>query len=55
VLHGDASPAYLVDTTKWLAEKTNVPTAILPGNHVPYLQRPAETAELLRPIFRELI
>lgn len=53
-LHGDASPSYLVDTTKWLAAKANVPTATLPGNHVPYLQHPAETAELLRPIFREL-
>jgi len=53
-LYGDASPPYLADTTKWLAEKTSVPAAILPGNHVPYLQRPAETAELLRSIFREL-
>jgi len=53
-LHGDASPSYLVDTTKWLAAKANVPTATLPGNHVPYLQHPAETAELLRPILREL-
>jgi hypothetical protein len=53
-LHGDARPSYLVDTTRWLAEKANAPTAIVTGNHVPYLQRPAETAELLRPVFREL-
>jgi hypothetical protein len=43
-----------VDTTKWLAEKTHAPIAILPGNHVPYLQRPTETAVQLRSIFREL-
>jgi len=53
-LHGDTSPSYLVDTTKWFAGKASAPAAILPGNHVPYLQRPAETAELLRSIFREL-
>lgn len=53
VLAGTESPPFLVETSRWLAAALNVPLGTLPGGHAPYLDRPIEMAEALRPLLKQ--
>jgi pimeloyl-ACP methyl ester carboxylesterase len=54
VMAGAESPAFLVEVSRWLAAHLNVEVKTLPGGHTPYFDRPRETAQALRPLFRKL-
>ncbi len=53
VMHGDASPELFADTSRWLATRLGVEPQILPGGHAPYLDRPKQMVEAIRPFLRQ--
>jgi pimeloyl-ACP methyl ester carboxylesterase len=54
LLAGTESAPFRRYICEWLAKHLNCEVASLPGGHMAYLDRPAESANVLRPIFREL-
>ncbi len=54
VLAGTESPPFLLETSRWLAGALGIQTETLPGGHAPYLDRPAQVAETLRPFLRQM-
>jgi pimeloyl-ACP methyl ester carboxylesterase len=53
VMAGTESPPFLIETSRWLAQRFGVPVETLPGGHAPYFDRPDEMAETIRPLLKE--
>ncbi len=53
VLVGRESAPFFREVCAWLAERAGMAVREIPGGHAPYLDRPAEMAEVLRPLLRE--
>ena len=53
VLVGRESAPLFREVCAWLAERAGMAVREIPGGHAPYLDRPAEMAEVLRPLLRE--
>lgn len=54
VLAGTESPPFMIETSRWLAAALDVPLGTLAGGHAPYLDRPTEMAEALRPLLKQV-
>jgi pimeloyl-ACP methyl ester carboxylesterase len=54
VMAGSESPPHLVEVSRWLAAHLKVELETLPGGHTPYLDRPEEMAEAIRPFLRQV-
>ena len=55
VMAGTESRPYFGEASRWLATRLDVGLETLPGGHSPYIDRPEETAQALRPLLRQLI
>jgi pimeloyl-ACP methyl ester carboxylesterase len=54
VMVGPDSAPFFGEAARWLADRLNVELERLPGAHTPYLDRPKEMTETIRPLLREL-
>lgn len=54
VMVGTESPPYFGEASRWLATRLDAGLETLPGGHSPYIDRPEETAQALRPLLRQL-
>jgi pimeloyl-ACP methyl ester carboxylesterase len=54
VMAGTESRPYFGEASQWLATRLNVELETLPGGHSPYIDRPDDMAQALRPFLRHL-
>ena len=54
VVAGEESPPFMAEAARWLAARLGTEVRMLPGGHMPYLDRPEATAAALRPLLRDV-
>ena len=54
LMAGTESRPYFGEASRWLASRLNVELETLPGGHSPYIDRPEDMAQALRPLLRQL-
>jgi pimeloyl-ACP methyl ester carboxylesterase len=54
IMAGTESRPYFGEASRWLAARLHVGLETLPGGHSPYIDRPEEMAQALRPFLRQL-